>query len=268
MILNFYVGNKDWDHHNWLTVRNRVNHDKGFQFLPWDSERIFNGKSDNIVDENNEDRPSFLYTQLRKNPVFRIQFARRANELLGPGGLLSSDSVIAVWQKRSEEIELAIIVESARWGDYRRDIHPYKNSPYQLYTKNDFWLREQKRLIEDYFPARSQIVLDQLKAIGLAREIVTGTENEIDGFLKQTHGSYPNSFNKKVTIRYHLEMPGKVQIEVYSKEGKIAENLFSGHQSQGTHEIEWRPGRLESGLYFYRVLTDSEVRTGKMIFVK
>ena len=268
MILNFYAGNKDWDHHNWVAVRNRENPMKGFQFLPWDSERIFNGIADNMVDENNENRPSFLYTQLRKNPVFRIQFATRANELLGPGGVLSPDSVIAVWQKRSEEIELAIIAESARWGDYRRDVHPYKNGPYQLYTKNDHWLEEQNRLIEHYFPARSQIVLDQLKAIGLAGDIVTGADSEIDEILAQSHDVFPNPFNKKVTIRYSLEKPGPVVVEIYSKEGKVVKKLFSGYQSEGIQEIEWKPGKVLSGLYFYHIQTDIEIRIGKMIFVK
>ncbi len=267
MILNFYAGNKDWDHHNWVAARNRENPAKGFQFLPWDSERIFNGLNDNIVDENNEDRPSFLYAQLRKNPVFRMQFTLRANELLGPGGLLSPDTVTAIWQKRSGEIELAIIAESARWGDYRRDVHAYKNNPYELYTKNDHWLVEQKRLVEDYFPARSQIVLDQLKEIGLAGEIITALE-PIDQMPGLNHRSYPNPFHKKVTIAYHLNQSGNVQVDVFSKEGKVVEQLFSGHQNKGTHEIDWKPGRLKSGLYFYHIQSESEVNIGKMIYVK
>lgn len=268
MILNFYAGNKDWDHHNWVAVRNRIAPDKGFQFIPWDSERIFAGKSDNQVEEFNEGRPSFLYTQLRNNPVFRMQFAKRANELLGPSGLLSPDSVIAGWQTRSAEIELAIIAESARWGDYRRDVHPYKKEPYELYTKNDHWLTEQKRLIEDYFPARSQIVLDQLKEIGLAGEIITNALNKIDMLTGLGHRSYPNPFHKKISIEYFLEQSGNIQIDVYTKEGKVIKQLFAGHQIKGAHEIDWKPGSLKSGLYFYHIHTDTKISIGKMIYVK
>ena len=43
---------------------------------------------------------------------------------------------------RNLELEDAIIAESARWGDYRRDVHQYSNGPYELYTKTDFWLPE------------------------------------------------------------------------------------------------------------------------------
>lgn len=268
MLLNFYAGNKDWDHHNWAAVRNRENPMKGFQFLPWDSERIFNGKSDNIVDENNENRPSFLYTQLRKNPVFRMQFAKRANELLGPGGLLSPDSVIVVWQNRAEEIELAIVAESARWGDYRRDVHQHKNSPYQLYTKNDFWLVEQKRLVEDYFPDRSEIVLDQLKAVGLAGEIVTATLENLHADMSISHGIYPNPFAQSATLQFHVTNPGTVKIDIFSMDGKIAENLLNNAMDVGQHEAEWRPGKLEGGAYFYRIVMNDNVVTGKMIYLK
>lgn len=267
MIMNFYGGNQDWDHHNWVAVRNRIEPGKGFQFLPWDSERIFVRESDNQVEENNEDRPSFLYTQLRKNPIFRIQFAKRANELLGPGGLLSPDSVIASWQLRLEEIELAIIAESARWGDYRRDVHSYKKGPYELYTKNDHWLAEQSHLVEDYFPARSQIVLDQLKEIGLAGEIITALES-IDPMPGLRHRSYPNPFNKKTTIEYHLDQSTNVQVEIYTKEGKVVARLYPGHQNKGMQIIDWKPVSLKSGLYFYHIQSESEVSIGKMIYIK
>ena len=268
MLLNFYGGNLDWDHHNWLTARNRFNPGNGFQFFPWDTERIFNNKSDNVVNENNENRPSYLYSQLRHNPVFRIQFAKRANELLGPGGMLSPDSVMAVWQKRSKEIELAIIAESARWGDFRRDVHPYKNEPYELYTKNDHWLKEQQRLTEDYFPERSQIVLDQLKAIGLAGEVITETHNEIGQISASTHKSFPNPFYTKVTVQFISQSPSNIKVDVLNMEGQILENLFDGFFKEQYLELTWKPKKQNSGLYFYRIVTNDNVFTGKMIYVK
>jgi len=80
------------------------------------------------------------------------------------------------WARRSSDIELAVIAESARWGDYRRDIHAYKNGPYELYTKADHWDKQLNWLMNEYFPKRSQIVLDQLRDIRLSGDIITGTE--------------------------------------------------------------------------------------------
>jgi hypothetical protein len=264
MILNFYAGNLDWDHHNWAAARNRLEPGKGFQFFPWDSERIFNGLNNNIVDENNEDKPSFLYSQLRKNPMFRIEFAQRANELLGPGGLLCPDSVKATWAKRSEEIELAVIAESARWGDYRRDKHRYKIRPYELYTKNDHWDIEQDRLMNVYFPQRSQIVWEQLKEIGLAGEIITDLGS---GFKMNISGqAFPNPFSREVAIRYELTSSGLTEILIYSIDGKVVQNLYTGYQQGGIHQIDWKPKGVDNGLYFYRIITQEASFSGKLIY--
>ena len=48
--------------------------------------------------------------------------------------------------------------ESARWGYYRR------NPPF---TRDEDWLKEQRRLLTSYFPRRTAIVLEQLRAAKL-----------------------------------------------------------------------------------------------------
>lgn len=267
MLLNFYAGNLDWDHHNWVAARNRVNPGKGFQFFPWDSERIFYNTSNNVVDEMNEDKPSFLYTQLRHNPMFRIQFARRANELLGPGGLLSPDSVKAAWTKRSKEIELAVIAESARWGDYRKDMHQYNNGPYDLYTKKDHWDVELERLLNDYFPKRSQIVLEQLKEIGLAGEVITGTEpNNLES--RSIPMVYPMPFTNQVSIKFNINHPGNAELFIFSSDGKMKHHSRKTYVTGGEKQLSWQPESEMSGIYFYQIRNDDAVYSGKLIYIQ
>lgn len=266
MILNFYAGNLDWDHHNWVSARNRVNPDKGFQFFPWDSERIFYKQNDNVVEENNEDKPSFLYTSLRRNPVFRIEFARRANELLGPGGLLSPDSVKATWAGRSAEIALAVVAESARWGDYRSEKHPYKNGPYVLYTKIDHWDKEQNRLMNEYFPERSQIVLNQLTEIGLAGAVITGMEYETNQSNTKVR-VFPTPFATEVNFEFSTDCVGKTEIYVYSREGQLKHFNQNVYQSVGQKLITWKPDGLSAGLYYYQIRTGEQVYSGKLVYI-
>lgn len=65
-----------------------------------------------------------------------------------------------LWMNRAGKIELAVIAESARWGDYRRDVHQYyEQGPFELYTRNDHWFTEQNNLLTNYFPNRTQTVL-------------------------------------------------------------------------------------------------------------
>jgi hypothetical protein len=64
-------------------------------------------------------------------------------------------------------LDLAIIAESARWGDYRRDVHPYKTGPYERYTRNEHWRPEIDRLLNDYFPKRTGVAVEQFRSAGL-----------------------------------------------------------------------------------------------------
>ncbi len=171
MILNLYGGNTDWDHHNWAAIRNRENPEKGFQFFCWDSEHILE-YIDLLYLGNNAYCPSQLFMSLVENAEFRRLFVDRIQLHCYNGGALTPDAAIARWMKRANEIDLAIIAESARWGDYRRDVHQNQpQGPFDLYTKNDHWLPAQSFLINSYFPNRTTVFVDQLKQIGIFPDI-------------------------------------------------------------------------------------------------
>ena len=166
MILNMYGGNTDWDHHNWIAVRNRMQPGKGFKFFSWDAEHVLKDLSENVVEENNADCPSWLFQQLRENQDFRRLFADRVQLHCFNKGVLTPDAAQARWEKYADEIELAVITESARWGDYRRDVHSYNSGPFELYTK-DTWLDQQAFMLGEYFPQRTNRLINQLKQAGL-----------------------------------------------------------------------------------------------------
>lgn len=83
-------------------------------------------------------------------------------------GTLTPEVAAALWNMRAVEIEEAVNGESARWGDYRRDVHQYQTSgPFDLYTKQDHWLPVQNWLYDTYFPNRTDVFLDQLRSADL-----------------------------------------------------------------------------------------------------
>ena len=163
ILINFYGGNNDWDDHNWVAARNRVSPGNGFQFYCWDTEKILENKNENYVNENNSQRPSGIFQELMSSEEFRLLFADRVNRHLRNGGLLTPEPVTERWMKRADQVQLPLVSESARWGDYRRDVHPWVAGPFTLYTVNDHWLTEQDRLVNDYFRDRTDIVLSQLE---------------------------------------------------------------------------------------------------------
>jgi hypothetical protein len=167
MIVNLYSGNWDWDHHNWIAIRNRVQPGKGFQFFSWDAEHVLEDVGANELNENNSGCPSFLFQQLRANADFRRLFADRVQLHCFNGGALTPQAAAQRWMNRAHQIDLAIIAESARWGDYRRDVHRWEAAgPFTLYTK-EYWLAEQDFLINEFFPNRTAAFINQLRQAGL-----------------------------------------------------------------------------------------------------
>ena len=169
MILNFYVGNNDWPHRNWWAGRDRDNGD-GFQFYPWDTETALSGLNTDRTSVNNAvARP---YAALRDNAQFRTLFADHVHRHFFNGGALyvnpdnpdwdpahpENNRPAARFAARADQVEHAIVGESARWGDQ------LSSSPF---TRDEHWAAQRDSLLANYFPRRSEIVLEQFRNAGL-----------------------------------------------------------------------------------------------------
>jgi hypothetical protein len=66
-----------------------------------------------------EREPLALWEALRFNAEFRLRVADHAQKYLFNGGPLTKEVAKARWQNRMDEIDRAIVGESARWGDAR-----------------------------------------------------------------------------------------------------------------------------------------------------
>ncbi len=166
MLMNFYAGNNDWDHHNWTAARNKVEPGKGFKFFSWDAEHLFTTATLDVTKENNANCPSRLFTKLKDNAEFRILLADHIQRWFFNDGLLTPQPVADRYLKRAREIEKAIWCESARWGDYRRDVHP-RDKDNDLYTPDKYWENTRDWLTQTYFPPRTDLVINQLRMSGL-----------------------------------------------------------------------------------------------------
>ena len=165
MLINFYAGNTDWDTHNWLAIRRNTADSEGFRFICWDTEMIFVNVNENVTGKNNGGKPTHLLQCLMRSPLFKARFNHRAHLLLTGDGLLTETGAVAVWDSLYHQIENAVYDECARWGDYRRDIHPYSSAGHR-YRIRTYYMNERNRLLTSYFPQRTQKVLDQLKTRG------------------------------------------------------------------------------------------------------
>ena len=170
MLINQYAGNTDWDHHNWYAIR-RHNNDsvqsQGFQFLCWDSEIIFENVGENVLSKNNgASFPTGMFHSLLQNPKFARRYQARAKQLLADDGYLGEKSVVEVWDSLYHTIDKALYCEAARWGDFRRDVQPQPSyyGSNRVFTVDDAYMKERSRLLNNYFPYRTNRVLNDILA--------------------------------------------------------------------------------------------------------
>lgn len=65
--------------------------------------------------------------------------------------------------------------------------------------------------------------------------------------------NFPNPFTSSTTIRYQLDAPADIRIDVYDRSGRLLTNLATGMQDEGTYDADWNASNLPAGLYFARM---------------
>jgi hypothetical protein len=80
--------------------------------------------------------------------------------------------------------------------------------------------------------------------------------------------NYPNPFNPATTISYALPSASHVRIDIYNILGQNVTTLVDEMQEAGTHQVIWNAGDQPTGMYFYRIATNDNVETKKMLLIK
>ncbi len=80
--------------------------------------------------------------------------------------------------------------------------------------------------------------------------------------------NFPNPFNPQTTIEYSLAEDGPVSLVVYDALGRKRLVLVDGNQKQGQHSIQLDGSHLVSGIYFYRLESESFHKICKMTLLR
>ncbi|MDZ4722737.1 MAG: T9SS type A sorting domain-containing protein [candidate division Zixibacteria bacterium] len=80
--------------------------------------------------------------------------------------------------------------------------------------------------------------------------------------------NYPNPFNPTTQIAYSLPKAGQVKLEVFNILGQSVATLVDKRQEAGAHTVNFDALEQPSGVYFYRLATESDVKTKKMLLMK
>ncbi|MCX6835718.1 MAG: S8 family peptidase [candidate division Zixibacteria bacterium] len=100
---------------------------------------------------------------------------------------------------------------------------------------------------------------------------VTDVPTEPAGTLPrrfQLHQNYPNPFNPTTAISFELPVAENTRLEVFNVLGQRVAVLADQWLPAGSHTIGFDGSDLASGVYLYRLKTDTHEDTRKMVMVK
>ncbi|MDH3268879.1 MAG: T9SS type A sorting domain-containing protein [Ignavibacteria bacterium] len=80
--------------------------------------------------------------------------------------------------------------------------------------------------------------------------------------------NYPNPFNPSTTIQYTIPQSGNVRLIVYNSLGGEVATLVNEYKESGNYKINFDASNLSSGIYYYRLASNSFNEIKKMILLK
>jgi hypothetical protein len=101
-------------------------------------------------------------------------------------------------------------------------------------------------------------------------EAITSVDPNDDALPQEfvLHQNYPNPFNPSTTISYSVPRGEHVRILIYDVLGREIATLVDGPHTAGTHSVVWNATGVSSGMYFYRLQSNSFSQTRKLMFLK
>ena len=136
------------------------------------------------------------------------------------------------------------------------------------------YVSSQSRILPDMAVTASYILgINPAKASGsIMYEILSSSGVKKEDEPLTLDNCFPNPFSSKTSIQYFVNKPGLVHLDIYSITGEKIRILVDKAQNYGLQTIDWNATnghgqRVPSGIYFYRLQSGSQIKTGKLILM-
>ena len=80
--------------------------------------------------------------------------------------------------------------------------------------------------------------------------------------------NYPNPFNPATTIRYGINRVGVVKIGIYNILGELVQTLVNEEKERGVYSVMLNAGRLSSGVYICRMVSEDGTLVRKIVLLR
>ena len=236
-ISNFLGNNRP---NNFYSLRNRVG-EFGFQHFVHDAEHTLL----NV----NQDRtgpypagstfqyfnPQYLWQELQKNAEFRMKVADHIQKHMFNAGVLTPETATAMFMERKEEIDRAVVAESARWGDSKRA---------QPFTRDNAWINTINSVRNTFIARRTAVLLTQLKQDDLYPDVDAPELSQFGGVVADGYSLVMDSGNAS-TVYFTLNgvdprlMGGGISPEARRYQGALNVGEHLHLNARGYRNGEW-----------------------------
>jgi M6 family metalloprotease-like protein len=102
---------------------------------------------------------------------------------------------------------------------------------------------------------------------------VSNEENEVVTPNLLTATNYPNPFNPETTISFDMPQAGKANVQIFNLRGQLVKTILNDQIAGGNQKLVWNGSDannkdVASGVYFFRIKTDTQTIQKKMILMK
>jgi photosystem II stability/assembly factor-like uncharacterized protein len=80
--------------------------------------------------------------------------------------------------------------------------------------------------------------------------------------------NYPNPFNQTTTISFSIPISGNVSLKIFNILGQEIDELINENLATGSYSFQWNAEKQASGVYFYKLISDSYSESKKMILYR
>ncbi|MDD4147110.1 MAG: C25 family cysteine peptidase [Candidatus Cloacimonetes bacterium] len=98
-------------------------------------------------------------------------------------------------------------------------------------------------------------------------------EDEVSAATLSNLRNYPNPFNPNTTIAFDSKYATNAKLQVYNTRGQLVTTLHNGPIQAGVNSFNWDGTdssgvSVSSGIYFYRLYSEQDTKTRKMLLMK
>ncbi len=97
---------------------------------------------------------------------------------------------------------------------------------------------------------------------------LVGDSHQIQPLEFTLYPPYPNPFNQRSLVSFHLKREGLIRLAVYDIAGREAAVLAEGFYPAGAHRAVWEAAGVASGVYLVRLTAGDFNQTRKIVLLK